>query len=580
MSLQSPFGSDVNAQLMALQGRGGGGGGRNPGDMGSREQFMRMMEETRAAEARAYGRQKESEERGFARQMELMGAQGQMQSKLNQDRMALEQQARERLMGQQFEIEQEQDQLEAQIAVATGAKREELRQRHFELKQRNEEMKTSVAESEALASGLTQLSNTQREQLVNGFQIHLDALTAQLDKAVAEGGAIDVTGALRNVVQGARNKARGAFVPFGGIPGVAEYSDLHFAIQDEGFATALAALVPEEILKSWAASAPEGGILGAIGRAGIYDEPGLFQRRAGIADSIEAGRAAASVSGSRSRAVTQMLGGDLASKLGISSDDIGGLIADVDMLRIATQSGDPDRINMVKSRLQDRITDLGGQSGLGQEGFVEFFKAAAKAIQQGPAGEGGVATPRFGDVTSEGSAQDLINALGRGLSDELDSIATTLGSVFGSGQIQRASDYKRVIQAINKAFTPSGPGGEITMDARQLTQLLNSTLGPGADVSRGQFGFAQPDQVKAIREWLGTMADITGQNVITKDREKALVDFWADPANAQGLNLDVLDQMVAEVGSQERARLLEEQAKKRRGRGRTPGPIERPTDYR
>ena len=62
MSLQSPFGPDVQAQLMGLAGYGGQQmPSRDPGDMGTREQFMRMM-----AENRFQGDQQ------FQRQMQLM----------------------------------------------------------------------------------------------------------------------------------------------------------------------------------------------------------------------------------------------------------------------------------------------------------------------------------------------------------------------------------------------------------------------------------------------------------------------------------------------------------------------------
>jgi hypothetical protein len=550
MSLQSPFGPDINMQLMALQGQGGPYiPQRDPADMGSREQFMRMLSETRDAEARAYQRQQESEERGFGRQLELLKAGTGEQAKLQQDRMALEQQAKERFMSQQLELDREQDDLEAQIAISTGEERARLTQRHFEVKQKNEEMKSAISQSEATAAGLSGMSKTQRETLIQGLRTTYQALEAQTTRGISEANTIDFSAGLKNVVESARNKATGALAPGGGIPGIASYSDLHYAAQDPEFMTALAAVVPDEVLKNFAASSGEGGVVGAIARFGIEGQEGLLKPGGTIADRIKEAQAAASVSGSKSRAVASMLGGDLASKLGIDREAMTGLFADLDMLKIATQSGDPDRIKMVKDRVRNSLTNIGSQNGFGQEGMVEFFKAAAKSLKEGPANEKGVSAPRFGAVTGEGTNQDLINALGRGLGEELESMATLVGTIYGSGEIQRAGDYKRTIDAIDQAFKPSGPDKEVLMDEKRFAALLEPLLGEGANLAQAQYGFLRPDLQDEVLALYATLADLSGQNRITTSRQSDLAKFLADPANAQLLNQDVIEQMSQLAGA-------------------------------
>ena len=66
MSLQSPFGPDVQMQLMGLSGYGQQMPSRDPGDMGTREQFMRMMAENRAQSDQQYQRQMQMMQQGNA----------------------------------------------------------------------------------------------------------------------------------------------------------------------------------------------------------------------------------------------------------------------------------------------------------------------------------------------------------------------------------------------------------------------------------------------------------------------------------------------------------------------------------
>lgn len=608
MSLQSPFGSDINAQLLALQASGATPTPyRDPGDMGTREQFMRMldfqrsqMNESRAAEERANQRQIEAEQRLYDRQKEVaatsfaretdllkMGARQQMAVQENQ--AYLNQQAKERFMAQQQQLDMEEDAINDQIAIATGDERIALEQRLLAVKQKNEQMKTAITQAEAKAAGLGSTAKVQQNQLRTQFETMYNSLQSRLDDGITRGGTMDIAGLLGRVVQGSRLDATGGAISGGGIPGIASYSDLHFASQDPKIAAALAAFVDAPTLDAWGKSVGEGGIVGMLGRTGEWVSRGagsLFGMKAAegstatVADRLKAAQEA-TTKGSKSAILGDLLADSFAQQLGLRTEEgqgltsVKGLLSDAEMLRVAMSSGDPDRVKIVKDRMKSNLTNVAAASGLSEEGLIQFFKTAAQSMKEGPKNEKGVAAPRFGEVTNQGTNQDIVNALGKGMANELSNLSDVMGTVFRSGEIQRASDYKRVVEAMTSAFQPSGPGGEVTMDEKMLNELLRplfSNAQTTFNLGQGEMGRMTPEQFKIAKDLFGTLADLSGTQRGIAGQKEQMIQLLSDPANAALMDPQLLD-LQARLAGQRAGAMARG---KRKPLLPTPPPFERP----
>jgi len=593
MSLQSPFGSDINAQLMALQ----GGMGqqipqRDPGDMGSREQFMRMLAETRDAEQRSYQRQKETEERGFGRQMEMMKASTQQQMATQQNQAYLNQQAQERALAKMQQYEAEEESINTAMITADAAKRQELLDRKTKLLQDKNNLQSAITAAESRVAGLDQQAKIATGGMIREFQTAYDALNAQEQDAVTRGTTLDWTNMLRNRTAAARNAARGSSLsPEGsGYAGSwigAGYSDLHFALQDQNFANAFAAFADKNALEAMGATAREGGLAGAIGRNLKTEMPNVaeiiegisglsIEKGATIADRLKAAQEVVNRQTGRAGLLFDVVGTDLAQQLGADPTKLRGLFNDLEMYKVALAQGNQQGADLIRERLKQSVTDVGGQT-LGQSGLLKFFEAAASSFEKGKEG------PRFGAPTGAGAADDIINAMGAGMAKEFRTLADTLGSIYKSGEIQTAAQYRALIDGINAATgvsTKQGATGApvVTLDEKTLEQLVSGLVPNYARTTTGATGFLKPGEVQKIKELQAILADISGERRGIASTQKQIMEFLADPANAQFLGSDAqafMDLMAsraaAQAGERTRAKL------RPRGGAGLPPPIARPT---
>lgn len=608
MSLQSPFGSDINAQLMALQ----GGMGqqipqRDPGDMGSREQFMRMLGETRDAEQRAYQRQMETEERGFGRQMEMMKASTQQQMATQQNQAYLNQQAQERALAKMQQYEAEEESINTAMITADAAKRQELLDRKTKLLQDKNNLQSAITAAESRVAGLDQQAKIATGGMIREFQTAYDGLNAQEQDGIGKGTTLDWTNMLRNRTAAARNAAFGSSLsPEGsGYAGSwlgGGYSDLHFALQDQNFANAFAAFADKNALEAMGATAREGGIFGATGRGieratrgigGLFDYipevPGAKTisssasgKTATIADRIKAAQEVVDRQTGRAGLLFDVVGTELSHQLGMSDPTkLRGLFNDLEMYKVALAQGNQQGADLIRERLKQTITDVGGQT-LGQSGLLRFFEAAASSFEK-VKDEKGKESPRFGAATGAGAADDIINAMGAGMAKEFRTLADTLGSVYKSGEIQTAAQYKALIDGINAATgvsTKEGATGApvVTLDEKTLEQLVGGLVPGYARTTTGATGFLKPEQVQKVKELQAILADISGERRGIASTQKQIMEFLADPANAQFLSSDAqafMDLMAsraaAQAGERTRAKL------RPRGGAGLPPPIARPT---
>lgn len=610
MSLQSPFGSDINAQLMALQ----GGMGqqipqRDPADMGSREQLMRMldfqryqMDESRAAEERAYQRQIESEqranerqlageERGFGRQMELLRANTQQQMATQQNQAYLNQQAQERALAKMQQYEAEEDDINTSIITADAAKRQELMDRKAKLLQDKNNLQSAITAAEGRVAGLDQQAKIGIGNMTREFQTAFDALNAQEQDAITRGTSLDWTNMLKNRTAAARNSAFGSSLQTAGSGEgtFSGYSDLHFALQDENFANALAAFGDKNALAAMGAGAKEGGILGATGRGlematrGIGGLLGLESATgdtANIQERLKAAQEVVDRKTGRAGLLFDVVGDDLAKQLKVDPTKLRGLFNDLEMYKVALSQGNQQGADLLRERLKTTVTniasaDVGGTS-LGQSGLLKFFESAASSFEKGKEG------PRFGAPTAAGAADDIINAMGAGMAKEFRGLSDTLSSVYKSGEIQTAAQYRALIDGINQATGVSAKEGKtgapvVTLDEKTLDQLIGGLM-PGYGGVQGGTGTLTPAQVQRIKDLRGVLADISGERRGISSQQKQILDFMADPANAQLLGPDaqafmdlLATQAGAQAGSATRAKL--------RPRGKTglPPSIPKPT---
>lgn len=589
MSLQSPFGSDINAQLMALQ---GGGMGqqipqRDPGDMGSREQFMRMLGETRDAEQRAYQRQMETEERGFGRQMEMMKASTQQQMATQQNQAYLNQQAQERALAKMQQYEAEEESINTAMITADAAKRQELLDRKTKLLQDKNNLQSAITAAESRVAGLDQQAKIATGGMIREFQTAYDALNAQEQDAVTRGTTLDWTNMLKNRTAAARNAAFGSSLQSEGAgSGVfSGYSDLHFALQDQNFANAFAAFADKNALEAMAASATEGKILGAIGRGveratrgigGLLGLEAASGETATIADRLKAAQEVVDRQTGRAGLLFDVVGTDLAQQLGADPTKLRGLFNDLEMYKVALAQGNQQGADLIRERLKQSVTDVGGAS-LGQSGLLKFFEAAASSFEKGKEG------PRFGAATGAGAADDIINAMGAGMAKEFRTLADTLGSVYKSGEIQTAAQYKALIDGINASTGVSAREGAtgapvVTLDEKTLEQLVGGLVPGYARTTTGATGFLKPEQVQKVKELRGILADISGERRGIASTQKQIMEFLADPANARLLGSDaqafmdlMASQAATQAGESTRAKL------RPRGGAGLPPPIARPT---
>lgn len=580
MSLQSPFGPDVNAQLMALQ---GGGGqfipSRDPADMGSREQFMRMLDvqreqqmEGRAAEERAYQRQKETEERSFGRQMEMMQAGTRQQMATQQNQAYLNQQAQERALAKMQQYEAEEDEINSAMVTADQAKRQDLLQRKAQLLQDKNKLQTTITQAEARVAGLGQQAKIGTENLIREFQTAYEALNKQEQEGIARGTSIDWTNTIKNKILAARSKASGSGVVDNLYTGAGGYSDAHFALQDEALLNALVAFGDEASLTRLAETAGEGGLGGVIGRNIKSKLPNVaeifgIEQGATIKERIAAGKE--STRGlNKANYLWSMIGDDLSMALVGQTDAAVGtgqynpaialkqLFMDAETLRQNMGQGNQAGIDQVRDRMKKTMIDLGGNT-LGPGGLIEFLKSTADSFDKVKGqGDKPVASPRFARTgeTGVGSTDDLMVTMGPGMAAYLRDLAATASSVFKSGEIQTASQYKSLVEAIKGATQPStgapGTGAPtVTLDERTLDQLLGGLM-PGYGGLQGGTGTFSPSQINQIKTLRGILADISGEGRGIAATQKQIMDFMADPANAQLLGPDAqafMDLMATQV---------------------------------
>lgn len=589
MSLQSPFGSDINAQLMALQ----GGMGqqipqRDPGDMGSREQFMRMLGETRDAEQRAYQRQMETEERGFGRQMEMMKASTQQQMATQQNQAYLNQQAQERALAKMQQYEAEEESINTAMITADAAKRQELLDRKTKLLQDKNNLQSAITAAESRVAGLDQQAKIATGGMIREFQTAYDGLNAQEQDGIGKGTTLDWTNMLKNRTAAARNAAFGSSLQAEGAGSgmFSGYSDLHFALQDQNFANAFAAFADQNALEAMGATAREGGVLGAAGRGieratrgigGLLGLEAASGETATIADRLKAAQEVVARQTGRAGLLFDVVGTELSHQLGMSDPTkLRGLFNDLEMYKVALAQGNQQGADLIRERLKQTITDVGGQT-LGQSGLLRFFEAAASSFEKVKEG------PRFGAATGAGAADDIINAMGAGMAKEFRTLADTLGSVYKSGEIQTAAQYRALIDGINAATgvsTKEGATGApvVTLDEKTLEQLVGGLVPGYARTTTGATGFLKPEQVQKVKELQAILADISGERRGIASTQKQIMEFLADPANAQFLGSDaqafmdlMANRAATQAGERTRAKL------RPRGGAGLPPPIARPT---
>jgi hypothetical protein len=552
MSLQSPFGPDVQMQLMGLAGYGPQGGSRDPSDMGTREQFMRMMAENRAQSDQQYQRQMQMMQQGQQNQLELMQQGSQMKMKgaaFEQENLAyLNQQAAERHIQMQDEMEQRSMNINAAIKEASGDELLRLQNEKAGLDQKMSQFQMDRAEAEAKAANVGNLTAQEVQSLRTQMQTQRDALKDQRTRGESTGSSFDFSSALTRLTQESRAKATGSQVLGKAqeyIPGF-KTSDAHFALQDDRIAQAMAMFGGPEA-DAITTSMAEGGLLGAAWRGGqglLDSVMGESQGKFGAtgADRLKAAREATNGM-SKSTVMMNLIGDDMSQKFGVDRIVLDGLMHDLESYG---SSGDPQRDEILKKRITETLTNIGGKTGLGQEGAIRALQAAGKAMSDVKrtvtvdGKEVSKTESRFGPAGSDGTIEDMNNAMGKGISNHFNALVNKLDpanatgqAVFKRGEFQTAEDLDLAYNALLKATGKTDASGKETIvtSRENIERLLadpnmRNALGP-IDLSKKQYGRLSADQAATLEKLLGDVDKAEGLN-------KNIADLLKQEATIKG----------------------------------------------
>ena len=540
MSLQSPFDSDFMAQLQSLQGAGGFPG-RDPGDMGSREAFMRQLQATNQMQQQSFQNQMAAAQQGYGQQKDIMthgtGLQSQAAASTMQTQAAIDQQARERHMQMMTQMQERANQLQERMVGAGAEEQAAMSQEYMGYKQRMNDLQSKIIKAEAHSSGIAQQSTVAKQKMLQSLDSEIKGMQTLKDKATVQASEFGNTFAdrLANKLSAARNAQTGAgvgvashvgniFDPFGG------YSDAHFAMQDENIAKLLA--LSGDAGKAIATKAGEGQILGAIGRA-VRNHPvvsiGLGAGKTGtMQDRLAAAEEQLKVS-NKGGVIFDAVGKDLAEGMGVTdslkAQDLRALMMDLDTLQgIKDPAGSRQLYDEVKARIRGRVKNLG--STLGEEGVVHYLKTAADAMgSMSTTDEKGVTTrkSRFGGVTGTGDIADMQNAIGSALHTHLTNYANTLQAALGSDNtIRRVDDLVTLRSALADAAGVK-EGGVSNLTAASLADIMK---GKGGSMVGKDVQAAQSELDRLLRTGEGDVRDIAD----LKAREVAMA---SDPRNME-----------------------------------------------
>jgi len=483
MSLQSPFDSDFMAQMQALQGPAGFPG-RSPDDMGSREAFMRQLQATNQMQQQSFQNQMAAARQGYGQQKDIMahgaGLQGQAAQTQMQTAAAIDQQARERHMQMMSEMQERAMALQERMVGAGAEEQAAMSQEYMGYKQRMNDLQTKIIKAEAHASGIAQQSTVAKQKMLQALDTEAKAMQNLKDKATVGASEFGNTFAdrLANKISAARNAQTGAGVatskesllnPFSG------YSDAHFAMQDENIAKLLA--LSGDAGKAIATKAGEGQILGAIGRAGIEGQTGLFAKGSNMQERLALAQEQLKVS-SKGGIIFDAVGDDLAKGMGITdslkAQDLRALMMDLDTLQgIKDPAASKQLYDEVKGRIRGRVKNLG--STVGEEGVIHYLKAAAESMgSMEVTDEKGVKSrkSRFSGVTGTGDVADMQNAIGSTLHTQLTGYANALESVMGGDNtIRRSEDLITLRNALADAAGLK-EGGVSNLTAESLADIM------------------------------------------------------------------------------------------------------------
>ena len=593
MSLQSPFGPDVQMQLMGLAGFGQQMPSRDPGDMGTREQFMRMMAENRAQSDQQYQRQMQMMQQGQQNQMELMkqGSQLQMQgTAFQQDNAAyLNQQAAERHIQMQEQMEDRLANINSAMMSAQGDEVIRLTGERAKIEQQQSQLKMARAEAEAKAANIDNLSAQDRESIRVQLQTERDALMNQRSQGMAVGSKFDYTASLARQLETAKASAPGSQSlgsALGKVDflGIGSYSDAHFALQDERIADAAAVFGGDEA-KAIVKSMQEGGIVGGAVRGirsvgdSIFD--GTFLERSdktGVATGEDRLKLAAqrAETMSKSQVMMNMIGQDLASSLGVDKTLLEPLMADLDQYG---KTADPQMNEMLKKRINDRLLNIGKANNLGLEGTIQALlsiAASMRDVKETVTVDGKETTrtkSRFGAAGAEGTTADLSSAIGKNMSTYFSNIVGKLDmknptgqSVYKSGEFQNAEDLETAYNAFLAATGKKDAAGKETVitSPELLQKLISSPEFKRAygdiDLVAGKKGRLNDDMLSALQNYIKNVDTAADKRAGIAKMTKQEADLLADPRV-----LELLDPVAFQARVKREAAKAGEAARKRFG---------------
>ena len=552
MSLQSPFGPDVQMQLMGLAGYGQQMPSRDPGDMGTREQFMRMMAENRFQGDQQYQRQMQMMQQGQQNQLELMkqGSQLQMQgAAFQQDNLAyLNQQAAERHIQMQEQMEDRLANINSAMVSAQGDEVLRLTNERAKIEQQQSQLKIARAEAEAKAAGIDNLSAQDRETIRVQMQAERDALMNQRSQGMAIGSKFDYTASLARQLETAKASATG------GMLGISNYSDAHFALQDERIADAAAVFGGDEA-KAIVKTMYEGGIAGGIlrGATGLFGSlTGTEQVGSATGEDRLKLAAQRAETMSKSQVMMNMIGQDLASSLGVDKTLLEPLMADLDQYG---KTADPQMNEMLKKRINDRLLNIGKANNLGLEGTIQALQSVAASmrdVKETVTVDGKETTrtkSRFGAAGAEGTTADLSSAIGKNMSTYFSNIVGKLDiknqtpqSVYKSGEFQNAEDLETAYNAFLAATGKKDAAGKETVvtSPELLQKLLASPEFKRAygdiDLVAGKGGRMNADLLDALRSYVKNVDTGVDKRTGIAKMTKQEADLLADPRLAELLD--------------------------------------------
>jgi hypothetical protein len=535
---------------MGLSGYGQQGPSRNPDDMGTREQFMRMMAEGRSQSDQQFQRQMQMMQQGQQNQMELMkqGNQLQMQgAAFQQDNAAyLNQQAAERHIQMQEQMEDRLANINSAMVSAQGDEVVRLTGERAKIEQQQSQLRIARAEAEAKAAGIDNLSAQDRETIRVQMQAERDGLMNQRSQGMAIGSKFDYTSALNRQIDTARASATGSQSLGAGLGkidflGIGTYSDAHFALQDERIADA-AALFGGEEAKAIVKNMQEGGIVGGIarglGKASGEDRLNLAAQRAETM--------------SKSQVMMNMIGQDLASSLGVDKTLLEPLMADLDQYG---KTADPQMNEMLKKRINDRLLNIGKANNLGLEGTIQALQSVAASmrdVKETVTVDGKETTrtkSRFEAAGSEGTTANLSSAIGKNMSTyfsnivgKLDIKNQTAQSVYKSGEFQNAEDLETAYNAFLAATGKKDAAGKETVvtSPELLQKLIASPEFKRAygdiDLVAGKGGRLNADMLDALRSYVKNVDTGVDKRTGIAKMTKQEADLLADPRLAELLD--------------------------------------------